>query len=189
MPEGCSFLIRRELFWAIGGFDAEFFMYADEWDLAWRVWISGHRCVAVPRARLHHRGAANVNPRGGGKVVEFRTSDTKRFYANRNNLLMLLKNAGGPLLLTAVLQIWMLAVEALVALVLVRRWKFVKRAYVDAVTDCWRLRQHILQERRRVAQFRRRSDTWMLRFLKARLNRYDEVVRIRRLGLPKVSAG
>ena len=187
MPEGCAYLIRRELFEQLGRFDPEFFMFADEFDLSWRVWISGHQAIAVPVARLHHRGAAQVNPAGGGSTIEFRTSDTKRFYANRNSLLVLLKNAHLFLLLQVPLQLCLLVAEALAALLLVRRWSFVRRAYLDAISDCWRLRRHILAERRRIGQFRRRSDLWMLRFLRWRFNRWDELQRLRRFGAPKVT--
>jgi GT2 family glycosyltransferase len=187
MPEGCAYLIRRDLFQQLGRFDSEFFMFADEFDLSWRVWISGHRAMAVPSARLHHRGAAQVNPAGGGVTVEFRTSDTKRFYTNRNSLLVLLKSARHLLLLLVPLQLGLLAIEALVSLLLVRRWSFVSRAYLGAVADCWRLRRHILAERRRIRQFRRRGDLFMLRFLRFRLNRWDELQRLRRLGPPKVT--
>lgn len=187
MPEGCAYLIRRDLFHQLGRFDPQFFMFADEYDLSWRVWISGNQAVAVPAARLHHRGAAQVNPAGGGATVEFRTSDTKRFYANRNHLLTLLKNARGLLLLLVPLQLALLALEALVSLVLIRRWTFVRRAYGDAVIDCWRLRKHIRAERRRIRQFRRRGDGWMLRFLRVRCNRWDELQRLRRFGVPKVT--
>jgi hypothetical protein len=145
------------------------------------------RAVAVPSARLHHRGAAQVNPAGGGAAVEFRTSDTKRFYANRNSLLVLLKNAHHLLLLLVPLQLGLLVLEALASLALVRRWSFVSRAYWGAVADCWRLRRHILDERRRIRLFRRRGDLWMLRFLRWRLNRWDEIQRLRQFGVPKVT--
>jgi GT2 family glycosyltransferase len=161
-------------------------MFADEADLSWRIWIAGHRAVGVPQARLHHRGAANVNPVGGAGVAEFRTSDTKRFYANRNGLLVLLKNARHLLLLLAGLQLLLLAGEAAVSLVIVRRWSFVSRAYIAAIRDCWRLRHHVLAERKRLVTLRRRSDWWMLRFLRLRPNRWDELLRIRKMGLPKV---
>lgn len=187
MPEGCAYLIRSDLFEQLGRFDPEFFMFADEFDLSWRVWISGHRAIAAPSARLHHRGAAQVNPAGGGATVEFRTSDTKRYYANRNSLLVLLKNARFLLLLMVPLQLGLLAVESVAALLLVRRWSFVRRAYLDAAADCWRLRRHILAERRRIAQFRRRGDLWMLRFLRWRFNRWDEIQRVARSGPPKVT--
>lgn len=189
MPEGCCFLIRRTLFETLGGFDAEFFMFGDELDLAWRVWISGGRAVAVPDAHMHHRGAPNVNPRGGGAVVEMRTSDTKRFYANRNSLMVILKNAKNFLLLLAPLMAALVLTEAFVMLLLVRRWSFIQRSYLGAFRDCWRLRGHIRAERRRIYQFRRRSDWWMLRFFRLRLNRWDEIHRLRQRGLPKVTAG
>lgn len=187
MPEGCSYLIRREVFEQLGGFDDELFMFADEYDLSWRLWIAGHRAVAVPAARMHHRGAANVNPAGGGTATEFRTSDTKRFYANRNNLLVLLKNARHLLLLLVPLQLLLLLAEAAVSAVLVRRAAFVRRAYWDAIRDCWRLREHIRAERRRIRRLRRRGDLAMLRFLNWRLNRWDELQRLRRFGVPTVA--
>jgi GT2 family glycosyltransferase len=188
MPEGCGFLIQNRLFHALGGFDPQFFMFADEFDLAWRVWISGHKAVTVPSARLHHRGAAQVNPAGGGAVIEFRTSDTKRFFANRNALLVLLKNAQHLLLLLVPLQLGLLALEAVAGLVLVRRWGFIKRAYWEAVRDCWRLRHHVRESRCRIRSLRRHSDWWMLRFFRFRLNRGDELLRMLRHGMPKVSA-
>lgn len=187
MPEGCAYFIERAWFERLGGFDARFYLYSDELDLSFRLWIAGQRAIAVPQARCHHRGAANVNPKGGGTVVEFRTSDSKRFYANRNALLVLLKHGQHLLLLLAGLQLVLLGAEALVSLGLIRRWSFVRRAYLDAVADCWRMRGHILAERRRLAPLRRRGDVWMLRFLCWRLNRWDEVVRMRRMGLPQVT--
>ena len=187
MPEGCAYLIRRDVFNKVGEFDAEFFMFADEADLSWRLWLAGCRAVAVPAARLHHRGAANVNPAGGGAVTEFRTSDSKRFFANRNGLLVLLKNAQNVLLLCLGLQALLLLAEAAASLILVRRWSFIRKAYIEAVRDCWRLRRHVANERKRIKKFRVHSDWWMLRFLRLRLNRWDELSRIRRSGIPQVS--
>ncbi|MFO1500814.1 MAG: glycosyltransferase family 2 protein [Verrucomicrobiota bacterium] len=188
MPEGCSYLIDRAVFEKLGGFDPVLYMYSDEMDLSWRLWLSGGKAVAVPASRLHHRGAANVNPKGLSQTGEFRTSDTKRFYANRNGLLVVAKNAQGLLLLLLPLQCLLLAVEALAALVLVRRWSFIRRAYLQAFAAVWRLRGHISAERRRIAQLRRRSDWWFLRFLRLRPNRWDEVLRMVRFGRPQVTA-
>jgi GT2 family glycosyltransferase len=189
MPEGCSYLIRKDLFDQLGGFDPVIFMYADEMDLSVRAWVTGHKIIAVPAARLHHRGAADANPEGGASIVEFRTSDTKRFYANRNNLMVLLKNGRNILLLLALLQIFVLfPLEFIAGVLLVRRWRFVRRSYIDPLSDCWRLRGHITAERRKINTLRKRSDLWMLRFLRLRLNRWDEAIRIRKYGLPKVSA-
>jgi GT2 family glycosyltransferase len=183
---GCSLLIEADLFRALGGFDPEFFMYADEYDLCWRVWLSGKKVISAPSARVHHRGAAAVNPRGCEQVTEIRTSDTKRFYANRNHLLVLLKNSQHLLLVLVPLQLLMLAAEAVFCAALTHRWSHVRLSYLAALRDCWRLRRHIFAERRRLKKIRRHGDFWMLRFLRARINRWDELQRWRKLGLPKV---
>jgi GT2 family glycosyltransferase len=186
---GCSYLIERQLFDKVGGFDPVFYMYADEYDLSWRVWISGAVAVLDTEAKLHHRGAAAVNPTGGDKILETRTSDTKRYYTNRNCLLLLLKNCQHILLIMVPLQVLLLLFEAVVAFFIFKRWNFVKRAYVDALVSCWKLRNHILAERRRIRSYRRRSDWGMLRFFRFRLNRWDELRTVRRYGMPKVTPG
>lgn len=188
IANGPALLVEAVWFRKLGGFDEQFFMYADEFDLCWRVWLAGGRVIAATSARLHHRGAVAVNPDGGEVMLKNRTSDTKRYYANRNNLLVLLKNCQHLLLLLLPLQLALLAVEAAVTSLMVRRWSYVRRAYLDAIRDCWRLRRHILAERRRVRNFRRRGDLWMLRFLRLRLNRWREFQRFQRFGLPKIDS-
>ncbi|HEV8540939.1 MAG TPA: glycosyltransferase family 2 protein [Verrucomicrobiae bacterium] len=187
MPEGCAYFISSAAFHRLGGFDTTFFMYSDEYDLSWRLWIAGYKGIRIPEARVHHRGAANVNPAGGGTMIEFRTSDSKRFYANRNALLVLLKNSQHFLFLTVFLQLILLGCEAIVSLVLIRRWSYIRRAYADAITGCWHLRSHIGEERRKLGSLRQRSDWAMLQFLTWRLNRWDEVKRMFAFGLPKVA--
>ena len=184
---GCSYLIRRDWFENLGGFDPVFYMYADEYDLSWRAWVAGARIVSVPAARIHHRGAAGVNPMGGEKIMELRTSDSKRFFSNRNCLLLLLKNCQHLLLLLVPLQLSLLALEACVGGLMVRRWSFVKRAYLDVFWECWRLRYHVLDERKRMKQLRQHSDWWMIRFFRLRLNRWDDLQLIRHHGIPKIA--
>ena len=186
IPCGCSYLIDREWFLKVGEFDALFFIYSDEVDLSWRVWIAGGHIVGVPSARLHHRGAAGVNPKGGEKVVEVRTTDRKRFLANRNSLLTLMKNGRLALLLFLPPQVFLVVLEALVSLMFIRRWSFFQKTCLDALADCWRMRGHVRAERRRVASFRRRGDFWMLRFFRLPLNRWFEIQRLVRYGFPKV---
>jgi GT2 family glycosyltransferase len=185
---GCGLLVETEWFRKVGGFDSEFFMYGDEHDLCWRLWLAGGKVIMTPSARLHHRGAAAVNPRGSEEIVESRTSDTKRFYANRNNLMLLLKNSSSLLLTLVLSQMVLLAAEAAVMTIRARRWSHLKRSYLDAIWDCWRLRSHILAERRRLRRIRKHGDLWMLRFPRWRLNRWEEIQRLHRFGLPKVDA-
>jgi len=184
---GCCYLIRRELFEELDGFDARFYLYAEEYDLSWRLWLAGGRAVVVPGARLHHRTAAlEADGSGVGRVG---TSDSRRYYTNRNGLWVVWKNAQHVLLVLVPLQLVFLVFEAMVGLALVRRWSFVRRAYLDAWADCWRERDHVRAERRRIRTLRRRSDWWILRFLRLRLNRWDSLVFLCRHGMPKVTKG
>ena len=182
---GSGYFVRKELFKQIGMFDKAFFMYSEEVDLSWRLQVAGHEIVAVPTARMHHRGAAHANPLGGAAVLEYRTTDRKRFLSNRNCLLTLLKNAQHLLLLTAIPQVSLLLLEATVGCLVLRRLSFVRATFVDVLRDCWRLRRHICEQRAFIAKFRKRSDFWMLRFFRWRLNRWFEIERVRKLGFPK----
>ncbi len=183
---GCSYFIRADVFNQVGMFDSDFFIYSDDSDLSWRVWIAGYKVAGIFESRLHHRGAAGVNPSGGITTVESRTNDRKRFLTNRNSILTLLKNGQNILLLPIIpLTVW-LFFESLAGALMLRRWSFVKASFWSALGDCWRLRGHVASERRRIASFRKHSDFWMLRFLKFRFNRWDEVKRAFKLGLPRV---
>jgi GT2 family glycosyltransferase len=184
---GCSLLVRRSAFEQLGGFDAELFMYGDEVDLAWRLALGGYRMVSIPGARLHHRSSVVSNPKGGERVLEFRTNEMVRFLSNRNGLLVILKNARCLLLLIAIFQMLALLLEALVLLILLRSWGVVRRAYLRALSDCWRLRHHVCRERKRVKKLRRHGDLWMLRFLRPGFSRYaHEMKRFLKHGPPKV---
>jgi len=57
-PDGCAAMYRRAMLDTIGGFDEDFFAYADDADLGLRGRIAGWRCLYVPSAVVrHHRGA------------------------------------------------------------------------------------------------------------------------------------
>jgi GT2 family glycosyltransferase len=183
---GCSYLIRNDVFNQIGMFDAEYFIYSDDTDLSWRVWVAGYKVAGIYEARLHHRGAAGVNPSGGIETVEFRTTDKKRFLTNRNGILTLLKDCRHILLLTVIPLIMLLFVESFVGAVLLRRLSFARASFWSVLADCWRLRGHIWRERKRVASFRKRSDFWMLRFFRLRPNRWFEITRLFKFGMPRV---
>ena len=56
-PDGCAAMYRREMLDQIGGFDEDFFAYADDAELGLRARIAGWGCLYAPGAKvLHHRG-------------------------------------------------------------------------------------------------------------------------------------
>ena len=57
-PDGCAALYRRAMLDEVGGFDEEFFAYADDAELGLRGRIAGWSCLYAPGAVVrHHRGA------------------------------------------------------------------------------------------------------------------------------------
>jgi GT2 family glycosyltransferase len=57
-PDGCAAMYRRAMLDQIGGFDEDFFAYADDAELGLRARIAGWRCVYTPAAVVrHHRGS------------------------------------------------------------------------------------------------------------------------------------
>jgi GT2 family glycosyltransferase len=184
----CTFpFVRADTFCTLGGFDEQYFMYGEEGDLAWGLWVSGGRVELAPRARIHHRGEAAVNPRGGEQIAEFRTSKRKRFYANRNHLLTLLKYPQHILWLLPLAFTALLVVEGIFWLLWTRNWSLAKTTSFDVLQECWRMRHHISEQRRLVKKFRRRGDFGMLQFFRFRLGVWREVKKMFRLGTPKIS--
>jgi GT2 family glycosyltransferase len=57
-PDGCAAMYRRSMLDEIGGFDEDFFAYADDAELGLRARIAGWTCLYIPQAAVrHHRGA------------------------------------------------------------------------------------------------------------------------------------
>lgn len=62
---GAAFVIRRDVYEKIGGFDEQFFMYAEDVDLSWRVRAAGYKLKYVPKAVIQHfcyQTAGEVKP-------------------------------------------------------------------------------------------------------------------------------
>ena len=79
----CVALYRRAMLDAIGGFDASFFAYLEDVDVAWRARAAGWRAVYEPAALAHHRGSASSKE---GSAFKYRL-------VGRNRMRLLAKNA------------------------------------------------------------------------------------------------
>ncbi len=65
---GCFFLIERELWAGLGGFDPIFFMYAEEADLCLRARAFSARPLVTPAATIIHYGGASETARADKMV-------------------------------------------------------------------------------------------------------------------------
>ena len=62
-PCGAAFVIRRDLFRRLSGFDERFFCYCEDADLGARARLLGHNCRLVPEAKVAHVGSASTGVR------------------------------------------------------------------------------------------------------------------------------
>lgn len=86
---GAAFMIRRDLFRELGGFDSDFFMVYEDVDLSFRARLLGYRCVYAADAVVRHAGSASLG----------RLSPSAVFFGQRNLEWTYLKNMPWPLLL------------------------------------------------------------------------------------------
>ncbi|MFN2544481.1 MAG: glycosyltransferase family 2 protein [Actinomycetota bacterium] len=67
---GAFLLVRRRAWEAVGGFDPDRWLYAEDVDLAWRMREAGWWTRYVPEARVRHEGSAATQPLWGEAVTE-----------------------------------------------------------------------------------------------------------------------
>jgi hypothetical protein len=55
---GATMAVKREILEKVGIFDPKFFIYYDDLDLCWRVWLCGYKVVFVPKSVVYHEAGA-----------------------------------------------------------------------------------------------------------------------------------
>lgn len=78
-PSGAAVLFKAEVLKKVGLFDESLWMYNEDQDLGWRIWLQDYSCVLAPQAVVYHK-------------YEFSRSISKYYWMDRNRLIVLLKN-------------------------------------------------------------------------------------------------
>lgn len=81
-PDGCAAFYRRKLLVETGGFDEEFFAYADDADLGLRARWLGWSCLYIPQALVYHRHSSTTGSYDPAKI----------YWVERNRIWLALKN-------------------------------------------------------------------------------------------------
>lgn len=81
---GGSFIIRREIYEKIGGFDDRYFTLNDDIDLSWRVRLLGYKVFYVKKSVVYHKVSATI-----GTIY---TKATRRYWSEKNIIRTILKN-------------------------------------------------------------------------------------------------
>lgn len=80
-------LIDRDAFFAVGGYDEDFFILFEDFDLSMRLRIAGHALISVEESLVLHRGGTPGISFRGNEYPRFRS-----FYHSRNRWLLIFKN-------------------------------------------------------------------------------------------------
>lgn len=85
-PCAAAALYRRSTLIEVGGFDEDFFCYAEDVDLGFRLRLAGYRCLYVPQSAAHHIGSGTT----GGHHSDFSV-----YHGHRNLVWAYVKNMPG----------------------------------------------------------------------------------------------
>ena len=89
---GCCLMIRREVYEQTGGFDDDFFMYAEETDLCWRIRKTGGRLVFCPEAQIIHLVGESAKKATSNRLFHINRALLKLFRKHYGKGYMLLAN-------------------------------------------------------------------------------------------------
>ncbi len=78
-PSGAAVIFNIEALKKVGLLDEEMWMYNEDQDLGWRLWLAGYACVLAPAAAVYHK-------------YEFSRSIQKYYWMDRNRIIAILKN-------------------------------------------------------------------------------------------------
>ena len=79
---GASMMIKKQVFWKLGGFDKKFFASFEDVDLGWRTWLLGYKVVLAPQSIVFHQG---------GKTTALLNNYIK-FHSTKNTLVLCFVN-------------------------------------------------------------------------------------------------
>lgn len=78
---GACLMMRRQVFDAIGGFSAEYFMYSEDTDICYKAHLHGYRNYFVPHTRIVHFGDGSVRSAKSSFAVAMAIESLWRFMA------------------------------------------------------------------------------------------------------------
>lgn len=128
---GACIMVKRDVFARVGGFSTEYFMYAEEADLCYRIRHSGYCVIHVHQARIvHFGGEASKNQRSTFSDVVMRESIFKLLrkfrgtvYAMAYRLVLLASAVGRLTVLIPFLAMPATWVDHLALLQAIRKWR------------------------------------------------------------------
>jgi len=82
-----SMIIKKEVFWKLGGFDEDFFASFEDVQLGWKAWIAGYKVILASNSIVYHFAGQTVK----------NLQNTMNFHGMKNQACIILLNFEFPL--------------------------------------------------------------------------------------------
>lgn len=131
---GACLFVRSLLWEKLGGFDEDYFAFAEDLDFFWKAHLTGSKVVAIPGAAYYHYGGGTIL--GGKKRADkMEVSIKRRYLSERNKLTTMLKNYS-LFSLFWIIPLYLLSfgLEVIVLLFAYRRFDIIVSIYIKALS-------------------------------------------------------
>ena len=143
---GGIFMLPREVYEKVGGFDDDLFLYHEDHDLSWRIRMMGWKLMVVPDSVCFHH-------------YNFNKGVLKFYRSEKNRLHILLKNFEGKTLCLIAPAILLVEISQIIH-ALFHGWLFLKlKSYLDIASQSIK----ISRKRRRIQSARKVPDKEIVR--------------------------
>ena len=153
-PSGASVLLNLNILKKVGLFDEEFWMYNEDQDLGWRIWLAGYRCVINYNSIVYHN-------------YEFSRSIDKYYWMDRNRTIGMLKNYSLAVLIL-VFPAWLIMELGLLIFSLQNGW-FKKRLRVIKYFFSKKTWHYIIKARLAIQKNRNIKDKELLKMITGKI--------------------
>jgi GT2 family glycosyltransferase len=169
-PSGGAGLYRRRMLAELGGFDADFFAYLEDVDLAWRAQWAGWRCAYAPDAIVYHLHSATST----------RIPGLKSRLLARNRIWMVAKNYPAGALLRYLPLFIVFEIGALLYVARQRRLRSSLRGRLEALVGLPAMLARRRQTPRRISSTQMLARLRPIQLPRAMLKRYSFVAQKQR---------
>jgi len=152
--KGTALSVRKDIFLKAGLYPQEYFMFLEETDLCWRIWLSGSRVVFIPDAVIYHASGASINASPRKKYLV-------KYYGARNYITTLFANLGTVnlfLILPLNLLLWLLLAIGLACTFRIAEGWYVAKGILWNITNI----RPLLKKRRFAQQLRKINDSGLM---------------------------
>jgi GT2 family glycosyltransferase len=175
-----AIFMPKRVFGEVGGFDEAMFLYGEDRDICWRVWLYGYTVAVEPRAFFYHDSFCITQ-----NIKDYRTNPRKRFLGEFNAIRSFLKNYSlgflfvlGPFFLG-------ISISEILFFMLLGKIDIVRTVYLKAYGENVRNFAGLLALRKKVQRERKLSD-WVL--IRQMYKKSGKLSLLLKWGIPKFNA-